>query len=431
MEFIAYAKANKGKVTFASSGTRHLRRICRGELFKRMAGIEMTARALSRRRAGAQRPHARTRRRHVQQHRRGAAAGPGRQAARARGDHRQADSGGAATCRPIAESGVPGFDVSSWFAFFVPAKTPPDDHPEDARRHRRRARRAADQSEARAARRSTWSARRRRSLRPSQGRDGKMGRRSSRRPASRPRMNHGRRRIRSREKTAMISRRRLMQLSAASALAPGLLGRAALRASAKLAQPSRPPDRAVPAGRRRRHDRPPHRRAALRDLGPASGDREPGRRRRQSRGRGRRPFRSRRLHHVPRGRLSGDQPLSSTRSSATIRSPTSCRSRSSSSTPSSWWCRTPRRRVRSRSSSPTPRRTPERSRFASPGHGTAPHLAAELFKRTAGIDLMHVPYRGAAPAIQDLIPGRVDFVLQQCRPGGAAHAAGPAARARA
>jgi len=54
--------------------------------------------------------------------------------------------------------------------------------------------------------------------------------------------------------------------------------------------------------------------------------------------------------------------------------------------------------------------------FASPGHGTAPHLAAELFKRTARIEIRHVPYRGAAPAIQDLIPGRVDSFFNNVAP---------------
>src|SRR5438876_784954 len=38
---------------------------------------------------------------------------------------------------------------------------------------------------------------------------------------------------------------------------------------------------------------------------------------------------------------------------------------------------------------------------ATAGHGTGSHLVAELFKRTAGIELTHVPYRGAAPALQD------------------------------
>ena len=59
---------------------------------------------------------------------------------------------------------------------------------------------------------------------------------------------------------------------------------------------------------------------------------------------------------------------------------------------------------------------PGKVSFASPGHGTAPHLAAELFKRTAGLDLVHVPYRGAAPAIQDLIPGRIDSFFNNVAP---------------
>lgn len=54
--------------------------------------------------------------------------------------------------------------------------------------------------------------------------------------------------------------------------------------------------------------------------------------------------------------------------------------------------------------------------YASPGYGTSPHLAAELFKRVAGIDLTHVPYRGAAPALQDLIPGRVDSFFNNIAP---------------
>jgi tripartite-type tricarboxylate transporter receptor subunit TctC len=54
--------------------------------------------------------------------------------------------------------------------------------------------------------------------------------------------------------------------------------------------------------------------------------------------------------------------------------------------------------------------------YASPGYGTSPHLAAELFKRVAGIELTHVPYRGAAPALQDLIPGRVDSFFNNIAP---------------
>lgn len=54
--------------------------------------------------------------------------------------------------------------------------------------------------------------------------------------------------------------------------------------------------------------------------------------------------------------------------------------------------------------------------LASPGYGTGPHLAGELFKRVAGIELTHVPYRGAAPALQDLVPGRVDSLVNNIAP---------------
>ena len=49
--------------------------------------------------------------------------------------------------------------------------------------------------------------------------------------------------------------------------------------------------------------------------------------------------------------------------------------------------------------------------FASSGHGTSVHLSGELFKRMAGIEMLHVPYRGAGPAFTDLIPGRVDVMF--------------------
>jgi tripartite-type tricarboxylate transporter receptor subunit TctC len=51
---------------------------------------------------------------------------------------------------------------------------------------------------------------------------------------------------------------------------------------------------------------------------------------------------------------------------------------------------------------------PGKLALASPGTGSTPHLAGELLKQMAGIEMMHVPYRGASPALNDLIPGRVD-----------------------
>src|ERR1700704_4777926 len=46
--------------------------------------------------------------------------------------------------------------------------------------------------------------------------------------------------------------------------------------------------------------------------------------------------------------------------------------------------------------------------FASAGTGTSTHLSGELFKRMTGIEMTHVPYRGVALALNDVIPGRVD-----------------------
>ena len=49
--------------------------------------------------------------------------------------------------------------------------------------------------------------------------------------------------------------------------------------------------------------------------------------------------------------------------------------------------------------------------YASPGTGTPNHLATELFKRSAGVDALHVPYKGGAPAVQDLMAGQVQFMV--------------------
>jgi tripartite-type tricarboxylate transporter receptor subunit TctC len=49
---------------------------------------------------------------------------------------------------------------------------------------------------------------------------------------------------------------------------------------------------------------------------------------------------------------------------------------------------------------------PGKLNFASSGYGAAAHLAGELFKAEAGVDIVHVPYKGAAPALQDVIAGQ-------------------------
>jgi tripartite-type tricarboxylate transporter receptor subunit TctC len=47
----------------------------------------------------------------------------------------------------------------------------------------------------------------------------------------------------------------------------------------------------------------------------------------------------------------------------------------------------------------------------SAGNGSSLHIALELFKRTTGVDIRHVPYRGAAPAVTDLVGGQIDLVI--------------------
>lgn len=59
---------------------------------------------------------------------------------------------------------------------------------------------------------------------------------------------------------------------------------------------------------------------------------------------------------------------------------------------------------------------PGKLTYGSSGNGTAVHLAGELFKSMAGIDITHVPYRGAGPAMTDLLGGQIDFVFGT--PGG-------------
>jgi tripartite-type tricarboxylate transporter receptor subunit TctC len=54
---------------------------------------------------------------------------------------------------------------------------------------------------------------------------------------------------------------------------------------------------------------------------------------------------------------------------------------------------------------------PGRLNYASPGVGTPHHLAMELFKQTAHVYLTHIPYRGTAPAVTDLLGGQVDAMF--------------------
>jgi tripartite-type tricarboxylate transporter receptor subunit TctC len=54
---------------------------------------------------------------------------------------------------------------------------------------------------------------------------------------------------------------------------------------------------------------------------------------------------------------------------------------------------------------------PGKISMASAGNGTIPHMAGELFKMMAGVDMVHVPYRGGAPALTDLLGGHVQVLF--------------------
>lgn len=54
---------------------------------------------------------------------------------------------------------------------------------------------------------------------------------------------------------------------------------------------------------------------------------------------------------------------------------------------------------------------PGKLTYASAGNGTTVHLAAELFNSMAGVDILHVPYKGSAPAVTDLMGGQVDIMF--------------------
>ena len=57
------------------------------------------------------------------------------------------------------------------------------------------------------------------------------------------------------------------------------------------------------------------------------------------------------------------------------------------------------------------RANPGKLNYGTPGNGTSPHIATEVYAREAGVKLIHVPYKGAGPALKDLMGGVIDFVF--------------------
>src|SRR5690606_30225481 len=57
------------------------------------------------------------------------------------------------------------------------------------------------------------------------------------------------------------------------------------------------------------------------------------------------------------------------------------------------------------------KKNPGKYTFASSGTGSSIHLAGEMFKKQAGVEMVHVPYKGASPAVMDLLGGQVDIMF--------------------
>ena len=57
------------------------------------------------------------------------------------------------------------------------------------------------------------------------------------------------------------------------------------------------------------------------------------------------------------------------------------------------------------------KKEPKQLNYASPGSGSVPHVGMELFKQQTGIDIVHVPYKGAGPMMQDVVAGNVQVTI--------------------
>jgi tripartite-type tricarboxylate transporter receptor subunit TctC len=58
------------------------------------------------------------------------------------------------------------------------------------------------------------------------------------------------------------------------------------------------------------------------------------------------------------------------------------------------------------------KKNPGKINFASPGHGTPPHMVGEMFKQRAAIDIVHIPYKGTAAALTDIMGGQVEMTFE-------------------
>ena len=208
-----------------------------------------------------------------------------------------------------------------------------------------------------------------------------------------------------------MSRRTFVQPLAGAGLVP--LG--ATRARAQAPIPTKPIRLIVgfAAGGATDIGRAPDRTGAVGAARPAVRHREPAGRRHQHRAPKRSSRGAGRLHDAARQPARNASTRRSTRSSTSISSATSRRSPASVASPIVMLVNPSLPAKTFPSSSPTPRPIRARSTWPSAASAPSAHLSGELFKMMTGVDMLHVPYRGAAPALTDLIGGQVTV----CSPG--------------
>ena len=205
-----------------------------------------------------------------------------------------------------------------------------------------------------------------------------------------------------------LPRREFLHLAAGAAALP-----AVSRVAWAQAYPTRPVriDRRLRPRRRDRHHRAPDRPMAVGAARPAIRHREPAGRRQQYRHRGGRERAAGRLHAPPGRRGERDQRDALREAQFQFHPRHRAGRGHHPRAPSSWWSIHRFRPRRFPSSSPMPRPIRARSTWRSAGNGTAAHVAGELFKMMTGVDMVHVPYRGGAPALTDLLGGQVQVMF--------------------
>ena len=199
--------------------------------------------------------------------------------------------------------------------------------------------------------------------------------------------------------------------SAAARARAGRARRSRRRVRPGLAEQAGAPDLAVRRGRRHRRVRAPARAGAVAEPRPAVHRRQPRRRGRHGRRRHRREGAARRLHVPRRRRAPHDRGQRLQQAAVRPRARPRAGDAGGDRCPSVVVVH-PKVPINSIAELIAyAKANPDKLNAASAGNGTSHHLTLELFKVRTGTQINHIPYKGAGPAMQDLIAGQVDLMF--------------------